>query len=1029
MVSSGASSNSSSTHHGAGPPPGPRPREHDARLPSKLNQPPYYGANYYPNQPPNYPGFIPKDGVSPSYYSNPANNNYMPPYPQQPPGQYQQQQQPQPPQQPPQPPMMQPNPVNPYPVMQQIPPPPPPAGIHGPPPQLQQPPGAQPAMMIPPAHLPGPSVPKKRPHPGAQSTTRATSTYPRKRALTACDTCRLKKVKCDNVRPRCGACAKNGNNNCHYRTDDQVNDYSSFDPASLNILSKLDLILSSIKQLNPLKNLLTPEEMDDVKPSIPRKYNIKFDKCIWDMSMTSIFKWNFMKKSIDQTDSEVSSITSNLIKSYNHTNSAIPKQGINHRMRNWELIEDILLKHFSVFINSFFLNCHTKIPVLNVLELLESIEIYNLMKKYDPSLSFPRILQDFDPENFEENLPSFYYESLKKFNIKDTKQRRLNFRNLCLSVPLILVICCLGIISTPIQLNNVGLFLNSLEERDSLLIGCLPSDNLPDGLGSENKTRFLMSQLVLNYSQMIAMLYPWALQDNTLISVEYYILMNQYNLLIMNPLKAYDNIAKACHSMMFFLEMSKNAQNNGEDDEVYIFDTDEDPNSKEIIDRLFWTCLKLESELRVELSPHVSLSGITQVVPPSSFPKIPDPIVDSEGKYSEESLKLAKKYDDHYSWYYFLTEVAVRKVDNSMFDEMFSYGEDKLRLINDDNFVNFDMWKIFIKYLNQYNGIINSLSPKIRKFVLQEVNVEQIYMSMKKKQTKKHANIKEDFDIFDTLDDFLIDDDLLLRAQSESIMFIKTRIVTSKLVLFRSIIYLILEDKVDFQELMMAAMSIIPAIKSQSELGVFNESGASPAFSSGSGDSLGNNELSSNDSNSQMEMDMDYYELLNAPQFYQKQFPDEDFSNLMEPDDSIPNDFKLTDVKQARSKILKVFVQNLISIPKLNIPKLGAHRHPGSWYYLRNTLIGSLYMFLLYKKIQEMVAAAATNEAFIQQINSIPSGPSLPEIMEMVNLMILKQSVKATLEHALVIYNYWKKESPDCQIYYDYIQQCLDHLG
>ena len=54
-----------------------------------------------------------------------------------------------------------------------------------------------------------------------QQTSRVAATYPRKRALTACDTCRLKKIKCDNVRPRCGSCIKNGNLNCHYRTDDQ----------------------------------------------------------------------------------------------------------------------------------------------------------------------------------------------------------------------------------------------------------------------------------------------------------------------------------------------------------------------------------------------------------------------------------------------------------------------------------------------------------------------------------------------------------------------------------------------------------------------------------------------------------------------------------------------------------------------------------------------------------------------------------------------------------------------------------------
>lgn len=37
--------------------------------------------------------------------------------------------------------------------------------------------------------------------------------------------------------------------NCHYRTDDQQKDYSSYDPASLNILSKLDVILKDLKDI------------------------------------------------------------------------------------------------------------------------------------------------------------------------------------------------------------------------------------------------------------------------------------------------------------------------------------------------------------------------------------------------------------------------------------------------------------------------------------------------------------------------------------------------------------------------------------------------------------------------------------------------------------------------------------------------------------------------------------------------------------------------------------------------------------
>lgn len=37
-----------------------------------------------------------------------------------------------------------------------------------------------------------------------------TMTFPRKRAVTACDTCRSKKTKCGNERPICASCSKHG---------------------------------------------------------------------------------------------------------------------------------------------------------------------------------------------------------------------------------------------------------------------------------------------------------------------------------------------------------------------------------------------------------------------------------------------------------------------------------------------------------------------------------------------------------------------------------------------------------------------------------------------------------------------------------------------------------------------------------------------------------------------------------------------------------------------------------------------------
>lgn len=54
---------------------------------------------------------------------------------------------------------------------------------------------------------------------------RTAAMYQRKRAVTACQSCRLRKTKCDNVRPACGFCSNNGAQ-CIY-PGPETSDYST----------------------------------------------------------------------------------------------------------------------------------------------------------------------------------------------------------------------------------------------------------------------------------------------------------------------------------------------------------------------------------------------------------------------------------------------------------------------------------------------------------------------------------------------------------------------------------------------------------------------------------------------------------------------------------------------------------------------------------------------------------------------------------------------------------------------------------
>ncbi|KAJ0413895.1 hypothetical protein BJY00DRAFT_319324 [Aspergillus carlsbadensis] len=75
-------------------------------------------------------------------------------------------------------------------------------------------------------------------------TSRSSSSYARKRAVTACQVCRARRTKCDQKKPRCSFCEETG--------AECVSDpagLSSFDPASIAILERLDGLDRKIEAL------------------------------------------------------------------------------------------------------------------------------------------------------------------------------------------------------------------------------------------------------------------------------------------------------------------------------------------------------------------------------------------------------------------------------------------------------------------------------------------------------------------------------------------------------------------------------------------------------------------------------------------------------------------------------------------------------------------------------------------------------------------------------------------------------------
>ncbi|RCK59030.1 hypothetical protein Cantr_07216 [Candida viswanathii] len=1040
-------------------PPG---QQHPPHMSQPMMSP--YPPNYYQQLPPPPPGPNPYYTTPPAgyYQSQPGsgNNEYQgqvvqhipgPPHPHPPPpppGQQQQQQQQQFQQAQPQVIPQQHQQQQQQPPHMQVAPPP----QQQPPQQLQSipPPGQGQQQAPKPAQTsPLGQDSKKRLHSQTQPTSRAAATYPRKRALTACDTCRLKKIKCDNVRPRCGSCIKNGNMNCHYRTDDQQKDYSSYDPASLNILSKLDVILKDLKDIKSGGSVSrgsvdsSGSVVTDLGAgTLTKKFT--FDRCIWDMSLTSIMTWRSFLRELKETPEHVEVLKLELFNSYDTNNGAVKKMrySLRQSLENYANLEKLIENNFSSIINSFFVNTYTKIPILDTYEFFDTLEKYQLLVQNLPDASFSKLVELYVSDD---ELPEEIQYIYQAQNTEITPTVIALFNRLIHAIPLILMVCALGIISVPVQLDNLTKYRNSQEEADSISVGCLSGPdafkNIPDTFP---RKRMAIAFMLKEYAQVLCSTYPYILKENSIVQVQYHLLVSQLYLQLNSILLAHTYNVLASRHMIYFLQKKKYHQQEFSE------------AKKDTIDRLFWTCLKLECELNVELSPFVPLSGITQVEPPTLFPKIPEPLSEeTKRQYSDSVIKLAQTYDDQYTWYYFLTEIAVRKVDNKMFDELYSLESSLNHTWDTKKFSDEKVWTSFIKYLNQYNGIINSLSPEIRNFVLQEVNVDQIHRRMKRKYEKKQLDQnnnqgKIENDIFDSLDDFLIDDDLLVRAQSESIMYIKTRVIVSKLLLFRPIAYLFLEDKISFVEIIHAVSSVLEDTINTTSL-TFNNlktiDSPNSSLASGSFHLL-------SDTNSS-DLEMDYSNLINAPLFYQKQHPDEDFSNLIDYDtrpdddddttDDLESNFTIKNMPLARTRILRIFIQNLISLPKLNIPKLSTHRHPGLWYYLRNLIVGNVCQYFLYKKIQEMIAKASTDielqSIIAMQLQSDKAAngeagngggggsggapKSMEELIGLINMVIDIKGLIASFEHCVIIMEYWKDEVKDCEIYQGFIKKIL----
>lgn len=814
------------------------------------------------------------------------------------------------------------------------------------------------------------------------------SNFPRKRSHTACDTCRLKKIKCDNVKPKCGTCVKNSVENCVYGLDAPTLENYVSHAAYSTIVTKLDTILDEIRG--------RPHD-ESGSPASP-------NAVMWDLSLTSVLRWRFLQETLGTSDQDVERHTALLLSDYDVCNIEVSsKHAVSSFVDSCTEIDAKFESHASTYINSFFLNCHTKIPFIEVVCIIEALEMYNTLKKANPKMTLMSMLEEFYSLKPTETVPQAYKDALAKSKQEDTVILQNAYLSLCSLTPVILMICAIGVLARPVSLDNIGTYENSMEERSATDKETLDINRLE------------LSQMFVTYSQLIGTVFPLSLRANSLQSLMYHVLYSQYFHYTMNPSLAHEKIVVASNELAYYIQSAKRHPKGKKE---YF-------EKSSLINRLYWTCFKLECETRAEFSPFIPNSNISSIEPPSSFLKIPDSLLEHE--HSKDSIAVANRYDDQYSWFYYLTEIAVRKIDNNIYDELYNSSR-STNLWDDPEFARTGLWKLIIKYLNQLNNIVDSLTPQIKRFVLLEANVEQIYASIKRKAEKKKRQDSTDKEIFDNLNDFLIDEDLLLKAQSESVIFIKFRIVSSKLTMLRPLIYLFLHDQIPFEDILEAVSDALPhTIMSQTDRDIMQGDDWKNGSSSVNTDPELYLYLLAAEFNffgdPEDPVKMEGAEASPGPLSMDKKFRPDDFSDLVIPSsDGSEDGFEIKDLEEAKKRILKLFVGGFVRFPEMNIPKLGLFRHPGSWYYIRNLFISVVIQFLIYKKVQQFFVQVTT----AHHTKQTPLPPA--EMMDALATIFCKDTIQAILEHALLITNYWKDERRDCVMYGQYIRRCLDRL-
>ncbi|KAF6836705.1 vegetative cell wall protein gp1 [Colletotrichum plurivorum] len=452
---------------------------------------------------------------------------------------------------------------------------------------------------------------------------RTSGMYQRRRAVAACGPCRVRKTKCDNVRPACGFCQRNGGL-CTY--PDTSNDFSTFDPASLAILDRINHVVSLLETRPPPPappllptpvepvaivsaghQILSPTSLsgpqasscaviddhacqaDDGLPEDDAMIRFEIpDLAAASPNCEAILRWPVFSEMVPEVYSFILEMEDDDPDSLGN-----PKTAATCNLGRGVQEED-----FTVLSKKFLAYVHVKNPVLDVPDFKKHVK------------------------NAAENGPQWDGPSC-----------------------LVLIACALACLATPFQ-SEYG-FNGTPESMRSAASSTAAAD-------PETAQAYYFAA-----KKRLGLLEP------SLLQVQCLFFCGVFEMYSLHPLQAWFYFNQACvqfKNILWRRTQRRSAESVSQ-------------KARRLEQRLYWSCMKSECELRCEIP--LPPSGITRVNYPDLFPSPPSEVA-SPTPQPRDALDILEddiQPEEEKSWFYYLAEISSRRMINRAIAVMGYHGE------------------------------------------------------------------------------------------------------------------------------------------------------------------------------------------------------------------------------------------------------------------------------------------------------------------------------------------------------------------